>query len=182
MSKNKAVFLDRDGTVIVDMVYLNDPEKILVYEESYEAIKKLNDAGYLVILATNQSGVARGIVQESNVKLINKMIMDDFKSRGAQIIDAYYCPHPVDGGCHCRKPNPGMLEMASEKHGIDLSKSWMVGDRMTDVVAGLKAGCKSILLQNSTTPPIEPQFGTPPHISENILTAANLILENLSNK
>jgi len=175
---NKAVFLDRDGTIIIDMVYLNDPNKILILEESYEAIKRLNDAGFLVILITNQSGVARGLVQESNVKKINAMIMADFKSRGANIIDAYYCPHPVDGGCECRKPNPGMLLEASTKHDIDLAKSWMVGDRMTDVFAGLKAGCRSILLQNQNTVPAEAQYGTPPVVSENVLAAAEFILKN----
>src|ERR1039457_3271480 len=93
---NKAAFLDRDGTIIFDMVYLNDPAKIKVFEESYEALRLLNSAGYKVILITNQSGVARGLVDENILKSINQMIIDDFKKNGAIITGAYYCPHPVD--------------------------------------------------------------------------------------
>ncbi|MCC6278290.1 MAG: HAD-IIIA family hydrolase, partial [Oligoflexia bacterium] len=137
----------------------------------------LNQAGFLVILATNQSGVARGLVQESNLKKINEIIIKDFKSHGATIHDVYYCPHPVDGGCSCRKPNAGMLEQAAKKHDIDLKKSWMVGDRMTDVECGRRASCRSVLLQNNETPPIDPAFDPPEHVTENILTAAQLILK-----
>jgi D-glycero-D-manno-heptose 1,7-bisphosphate phosphatase len=173
----KAAFLDRDGTIIRDMVYLNDPAKIEVFKESYEAIKLLNKNGFLVILATNQSGVARGIVDETVLRKINAIIAEDFKNHGAVITDTYYCPHPVDGGCQCRKPNPGMLVQAAKKYGIELDKSWMVGDRMTDVVAGLGAGCGSILLQNETTPPIDPAYPKPEIICQNILTAAQLIVK-----
>lgn len=174
---NKAAFLDRDGTIIIDMVYLNDPEKIHVFPESYEAIRLLNSKGFIVILATNQSGIARGLVQEENLHTINNKIIEDFKANDALISDVYYCPHPVDGGCECRKPNAGMLQMGAEKHNIDLSQSWMVGDRMTDVVAGNNAGCKgSILLQNDTTPPIDTKYGTPKHICDGILTAAHLMV------
>ncbi len=175
----KAVFLDRDGTIIRDMVYLNDPQKIEVFQESYEAVRILNENEYLVFLATNQSGVARGLVDEKNLILINSIIIDDFKQKGAIISAAFYCPHPVDRGCPCRKPNPGMLLDGADKFGVDLSKSWMIGDRMTDVVAGQKAGCQSILLQNQTTPPIEYSFGEPPMICENLLSASQFIVDKV---
>lgn len=116
----KAVFLDRDGTVIIDRIYLNDPKGIEVYKESYEALQLLHNEGYLIFLVTNQSGVARKLVQEENVKKINSIIIEDFASRGTVISGAYYCPHPVDGGCLCRKPNSGMLEQAAREHGLDL--------------------------------------------------------------
>jgi len=173
----KAVFLDRDGTIIRDMVYLNDPAKIEVFPESYEAIKLLNKRGYLIIVITNQSGVARGIVQEKILKEINSIIVEDFKQKEAIIHDVYYCAEAVDSGSHFRKPNPGMLQDAAHKHDIDLKKSWMVGDRMTDVEAGLRAGCRSILLQNSTTPPIDTSFAAPQIISKDMLDAAKYILE-----
>jgi D-glycero-D-manno-heptose 1,7-bisphosphate phosphatase len=177
MSNSKAAFLDRDGTIIKDVVYLNDPNRIEVFKESYEAIKLLNNNGFMVILATNQSGVARGIVDENILKKINLMIIEDFKNHGAIIHDVYYCPHPVDGGCACRKPNAGMIIEGAKKYGVDLKKSWMVGDRMTDVEAGLRAGCQSILLQNETTPPIDPTFDAPKNICENILVAAKFMIE-----
>lgn len=173
----KAVFLDRDGTIIKDMIYLNDPEKIFVFPEAYEAITILNKAGYLIILATNQSGVARGIVKEENLKLINQMIIDDFKKRDALIHDVYYCAEAVDSGSFHRKPSPGMLLEAAKKYDIDLKKSWMVGDRMTDVEAGRRAGCRSILLKNETTPPIEGDFEAAENILHDILEAARFILK-----
>lgn len=174
----KAVFLDRDGTIIRDMIYLNDPSKIEVFKESYPALKKMRDSGFEIVLVTNQSGVARGFVEENILKEINQIIVQDFANRGIDIIDVYYCPHPVDGGCFCRKPNPGMLLDAAQKHSIDLKQSWMIGDRMTDCEAGKRAGCKSILLQNATTPPISSEFGAPEIISQDILTATDLILKS----
>ncbi len=174
----KAVFLDRDGTIIKDMVYLNDPSNIHVFKESYEAIEQLNRNGYTIIVVTNQSGVARGIVKESILKEINSIIVEDFKKNGAEIHDVYYCAEAVDSGSHLRKPNPGMLLEASQKHGIDLKKSWMIGDRMTDVEAGLRAGCRSILLQNETTPPIDGSFPPPKVIAKDMLDAVKFILES----
>ena len=173
---NKGVFLDRDGTVIRDVVYLNDPKRIEIFPESYEAIKKLNENGFLVFLVTNQSGVARGYVTEDMVKHINKLLVDEFKSKGALISDCSYCPHPVDGGCECRKPNAGMIKELASKHDVNLSNSWMVGDRMSDVVAGLNAGCRSILLQNDLTPPIDTQFAPAETIKKDILETAQFIL------
>ena len=172
----KAVFLDRDGTIIRDIVYLNDPDKIETFTESYEAIKALNANGYLVFLATNQSGVARGIVDENILKKINAMITQDFKNHGAIITESFYCPHAVDAGCLCRKPNPGMLKTAALRHGVDLAHSWMIGDRMTDVVAGRNAGCQTILLQNETTPPVDPTYPKAENICDGLLSASKLII------
>jgi D-glycero-D-manno-heptose 1,7-bisphosphate phosphatase len=177
MQMKKAVFLDRDGTIIRDMIYLNDPAQIEVFKESYPALKLLHDDSYLIILITNQSGVARGVVDEKNLKKINELIVADFREKDTLITDVYYCPHPVDGGCECRKPNAGMLKRAAQKYGIDLRKSWMVGDRMTDVEAGRRADCKgSILLQNETTPPIDGGFESPEIICKDVLAAATLIV------
>lgn len=173
----KAVFLDRDGTIIRDMIYLNDPAQIEVFKESYPALKLLHDAGFLIILATNQSGVARGVVDEKNLHQINALITQDFKDKETLITEVYYCPHPVDGGCECRKPNAGMLKTAAEKYHIDLAQSWMVGDRMSDVEAGRRAGCRgSILLQNETTPPPDPNYEKSSIVCHDVLEAAHLIL------
>ena len=135
----------------------------------------LNDQGFLVILSTNQSGVARGVVVEENLIKINELIIEDFKNHGVTITAAYYCPHPVDGGCECRKPNSGMLKTAAAKYSIDLKDSWMVGDRMTDVEAGRRAGCRTILLKIQATPPIDPAYVKPEIICSDILDAAKII-------
>jgi D-glycero-D-manno-heptose 1,7-bisphosphate phosphatase len=174
--KNKAVFLDRDGTVIRDSIYLNDPAGIETFKESYPALELLHKHGFLIFLVTNQSGVARGLVQEENVKIINDIIIKDFTDRKSPITAAYYCPHPVDGGCLCRKPNSGMLETAAKEYNIDLKQSWMVGDRMSDVEAGRRAGSRGILLQNETTPPIEKLYAAPEIICSDVLDAAKLII------
>jgi D-glycero-D-manno-heptose 1,7-bisphosphate phosphatase len=174
----KAVFLDRDGTIIKDMIYLNDKNQIETFTESYPALELLHSAGYVIILITNQSGVARGLVQIENLEEINALIIEDFGKQKILISGAYYCPHPVDGGCECRKPNAGMLKKAAQEHGIDLTVSWMVGDRMSDVEAGRRAGCRSILLQNGTTPMIDEGFAKPTKVCANVLEAAQFILKN----
>jgi D-glycero-D-manno-heptose 1,7-bisphosphate phosphatase len=176
--ENKAVFLDRDGTIIIDHIYLNDPNRIDVFEESYPALELLHQKGYLIFIVTNQSGVARGFVQEENVKKINEIIIADFKEKKSLITAAYYCPHHVDGGCICRKPNPGMLQLAAQTYNVDLKKSWMVGDRMSDVEAGRRGGARGILLQNKTTPPIDNLYDKPEFICSDVLEAAKLIIKN----
>src|SRR6185312_1891801 len=116
----KAVFLDRDGTVIRDMVYLNDPSKIEIFPESYEAISLMNSAGFMVILVTNQSGVAKGIVQVENILKIHEILRATFEKKAAVIHDAFYAPFAADSDHFHRKPNPGMLMEAAQKYGIDL--------------------------------------------------------------
>ena len=142
----KAIFFDRDGTLIKDMVYLNDPHQIYYLDRCFESLKILKESGYQLFMATNQSGVARGIVEPKNLELINKLIVDEFAKHGALFEKVYFCPHPVDGGCECRKPRPGMLHQGAKEFGLDLSKCWMIGDRLSDVDAGLNAGARSILM------------------------------------
>lgn len=169
----KAVFLDRDGTVIRDMVYLNDPNQIYFFDESYAALSMLHNAGYLLILVTNQSGVARGLVQIENLHKINEIVVDTYAKHNIPIAAVYYCPHPVDGGCSCRKPKPGMLLDAAKKFDIDLKNSWMVGDRLTDVDAGLAAGCRSVLLTEAHPE----KMPTGAFVTVNVLEAATVILK-----
>jgi D-glycero-D-manno-heptose 1,7-bisphosphate phosphatase len=149
MEMNKTIFLDRDGTVIQDMVYLNDPHQIHYYDDSFTALRRLHLAGYLLILVTNQSGVARGLVQMENLLKINELIRKEYEKNGISIADIFYCPHAVDAGCECRKPKPGMLLEGAKKFDIDLTQSWMIGDRMSDIEAGKAVGCQSILLEQN---------------------------------
>ena len=117
------------------------------------AIKLLNENGFKVIITTNQSGVARGYFTEEAVKEINKYIQESLAKEGAFIDRVYYCPHHIEGiikgyskECHCRKPNPGMIEEAVREFGIDLENSFVIGDKISDIEAGHRAGCKTILL------------------------------------
>ncbi len=152
MTQKKAVFFDRDGTLIVDKIYLNDPGQIEYLDEVITSLKKIQSHGYDFIVVTNQSGIARGIVDEANLFKIHKIIDDFFKSHQIKVLDYLYAPYLTSSNHYYRKPQSGMLQEGSVLYNIDLSKSWMVGDRMTDVEAGHRAGTKSILLSDLEDP------------------------------
>lgn len=146
---NKCVFFDRDGTLIIDKDYLNDPDGVLYIEGVFEGLKKLQDAGYLIVVVTNQSGVASGRVDESNVIQIHKNMHRDFKAKGIEVTDWLYAPYLNTSHHYYRKPQPGMLLEAALFNDIDLTESWMVGDKVSDVEAGKNAGTKTILYRGS---------------------------------
>lgn len=152
MKLEKAVFLDRDGTINEEQGYLYRAEECRFLPGVKEAVRRLNAAGYLVVVVTNQSGIARGYYSESDLDKLHRFMEKEFAVAGARIDGWYYCPHhpdfsPEGETCDCRKPLPGMLLVASEELGIDLSSSWMVGDKSADMEAGLAAGCRSILVR-----------------------------------
>jgi len=144
--RNIAVFADRDGTICFDKHYLAYPEGLELIPTVAEGIKKLNDAGILVIVVTNQSGVGRGFFDEDQLKAIHRWMEDILAEQGARVDGIYYCPHLPDAGCKCRKPAPGMLLEASEEHGIDLKHSFVIGDRMMDIEMAHAVHAKGILV------------------------------------
>lgn len=150
----EAVFLDRDGTLIEEVHYLAELSQVRLIPGAADAVRKLNDAGALVIVVTNQSGVARGYFPEANVALVHERLSVLLAECGARIDAFYYCPHHATEGvktyrvaCECRKPKPGMLLTASREHSIDLTQSWMIGDKPCDAEAGAAAGCRTILVR-----------------------------------
>ena len=152
MKLKKAVFLDRDGTINEESEYLYRIEDCRFLPGVREAVKRLNSAGYLVVVVTNQSGIARGYYSESDLEKLHQYMEKEFAVSGARIDGWYYCPHhpnfPAEkAACDCRKPLPGMLQAASGELGIDLSSSWMIGDKSVDAEAGIAAGCRSILVR-----------------------------------
>ncbi len=149
----RAVFLDRDGTIIEDVGYPHERSKIKFLPGVSKAIKLLNENGFKVIVITNQAGVARGYFTEETVREINRYVQESLAKQGAFIDMIYYCPHHIEGiieeyskECYCRKPNPGMIEQAVLEFGIDLKNSFVIGDKISDIEAGQRAGCKTILL------------------------------------
>lgn len=172
----KAIFFDRDGTLIIDKVYLNDPEQVEYLPGVFTALNRLQEAGYIFVVVTNQSGVARGIVDLKNIELIHEKLKVDFAKNDIHFAGFYFAPHSVESNHHTRKPNPGMLEIASQDHNIDLTKSWIVGDRMTDVEAGKRAGARSILLAGVDHPE-KSQFEKPTAFVPDLITASEFILE-----
>jgi D-glycero-D-manno-heptose 1,7-bisphosphate phosphatase len=146
-------FLDRDGTINEEVVYLRTPEQLRLIAGVGPAIRSLNQHGLLTCVISNQSGVARGFLSESDLTPIHAKLEDDLRRSDARIDRIYYCPHhptegrpPYDIECACRKPAPGMLLQGARELGIDLRKSFVVGDRIVDVQAGKAVGAATILV------------------------------------
>ena len=184
---NKAVFLDRDGTINEEMGYINHVSRFKMFSFVPEAIRVFNDAGYKVIVVTNQSGVARGYFKEELVKEIHARLIKEVEMGSAKIDKIYYCPHhPIEGigaykkNCSCRKPNTGMIEEAVLEFDLDLSQSYMVGDRYKDTLFANKAGLKSIFVKTGyglgeLTFQQNVWENQPTYIAENLLDAAYFI-------
>lgn len=152
---NKAVFLDRDGTINVDKNYVHKIEDFEFIHGVKEAIKAMNDKGYLVIVVTNQAGIARGYYTEEDMIILHNHINDELKKSGAHIDAFYHCPHHPEHGigkyrkeCDCRKPNSGMFEKAIEDYNIDIAQSFMIGDKTWDVEAAINVGISGCLVKD----------------------------------
>jgi len=137
----KAVFIDRDGTLIEEVNFLSRLEDLRLFDYTSEAIRLLRDDGFLIVVVTNQSGVGRRIFEESAMHAIHEKIQSDLN------LDAFYfCPHLPTDGCRCRKPSPGMIELATKDFPIDLENSWMIGDKTIDMETGFNAKIKTALV------------------------------------
>jgi D-glycero-D-manno-heptose 1,7-bisphosphate phosphatase len=151
--KRKAVFIDRDGTMSDEVGYVNHPTRFRLLPHTAEAIHTLNENGWLVVVITNQSGVARGYFTEDLLREINENMRRELATAGARLDGIYYCPHHPSAGtapyrhdCLCRKPKPGLIHRAADELDIDLGKSWMVGDRYGDVAFARAAKVKAALV------------------------------------
>ena len=150
----RAVFLDRDGTVIVDPPdeRVDRLDKIALFPDTMEALALLAGLDYGLILITNQTGIAEGRLDEAGFDAINNKVLEMLAPSGINILRTYVCPHAATDGCACRKPKPTMLLRAAEEFALDLAASWMIGDRQSDILAGAAAGTKTILVQTANTP------------------------------
>jgi histidinol-phosphate phosphatase family protein len=149
-----AAFLDRDGTIIRDTEYLRDPEQVELLPGAASAIRRLNDAGWPVIVVTNQSGIARGLLTEQDYERVRMRVDKLLGEAGARIDATYHCPHHPDltGPCECRKPGIKLYRDAAATHDLDTAKSWYVGDRLRDVSPGDHFGGRSVMLIVESTP------------------------------
>jgi len=180
---DKAIFLDRDNTLIEDPGYINNPDQVKLLPKAAEAIIQLRKMGYKIVVVSNQSGVARGIVTEEVLVDIHQKMLDLLQSENGYVDRIYYCPYHPDGvigkyrkESEMRKPAPGMLLLAAKEMDIDLANSWMVGDSYRDVAAGKKAGCKTILINSPVHPPKrEKGDPEPDKVAVNVKEAANII-------
>jgi D-glycero-D-manno-heptose 1,7-bisphosphate phosphatase len=151
----RAVFLDKDGTLIDDVPYTCDPGRIQWLPGVIDGLRRLQFAGYRLLVISNQSGIAHGYFSEADLAAMMSGVGRMLASQGVRLDGSFYCPHHPEGSvpryavaCACRKPAPGLLMTAAAAHGIDLSRSWMIGDILHDVEAGRRAGCRAILLDN----------------------------------
>jgi D-glycero-D-manno-heptose 1,7-bisphosphate phosphatase len=183
-----AIFLDRDGVIIVEANYLSDPEQVELLPGTAEAIAALNRAGAPAVVVTNQSGVARGYFPESRIRVIHERLDELLAEKGAHIEKYYHCPHhPTKGTgpylkkCDCRKPEPGLLHRAAAELDLDLGRSFMVGDKLSDTTAGRNAGCRSILVRtgygHTYTPEQinDPRYGID-HVAADLMEAVRYCL------
>lgn len=184
MAMRPAVFLDKDGTLVRDLPYNVDADRLRLMPDAGPALARLQAAGYALVLVTNQPGVARGLFDESDLEPVWLELARQLAPYGVAFEAIYYCPHHPQGSnrhyaypCSCRKPEPGLLYQAAVEHGYDLPRSWMVGDILDDVEAGRCAGCRTVLVDvGSETewragPRREPHF-----IAAGLMGAAEYIL------
>jgi D-glycero-D-manno-heptose 1,7-bisphosphate phosphatase len=146
LTKNRALFLDRDGVINVDHGYVSKVENFEFVDGVFEVLKKYQKLGYLLIVVTNQSGIGRGYYSSKDFKIVTSYKLKELKKRGVIIDEVYHCPHDPDSGCGCRKPSPSMLLEAKKKFDIDMNSSWMIGDKKSDIDAGYNAGVKNTIL------------------------------------
>jgi len=151
----KAVFLDKDGTLVDDLPYNVEPARITLCSGAGTALRLLSRLDYRLFVVTNQAGIAFGRFGEAAMSIVHDRLQDLLFRERLTLDGFYYCPHHPEGSvaayardCHCRKPLPGLLLQAAHEHGIDLRASWMIGDILHDVEAGNRAGCRTLLLDN----------------------------------
>jgi D-glycero-D-manno-heptose 1,7-bisphosphate phosphatase len=183
----RAVFLDRDGTINVDVGYPSRWDQITIYPYAYEAVRRLKAAGFLAVVVTNQSGIARGFLTEADLADIHGRMAGEFARRGVPLDAIYHCPHfPAAGtaadkpNCICRKPGPGMGLRAAAELDIDLGRSYMIGDKADDVLFGANIGATPVLVRTGYGPAAEPKPAStgvrPAFVADDLAAAADWIL------
>jgi len=186
--KHPAVFVDRDGTLIEDVGYLDRLERLKLFPYTLDSIRLLNRGGYKVVVVTSQNGVAQGVLTEEFLGEAHAYVSRLCEEAGGKIEGYYYCPHSTHAvveryrtDCECRKPKPGMILAAARDHSLDLSRSFVVGDRWRDIEMGLAAGTKAVLVETGygrTEATRRPANIEPMPVSANLIDATSWILRN----
>jgi D-glycero-D-manno-heptose 1,7-bisphosphate phosphatase len=187
--ERRAIFIDRDGTISEEVGYVNHVSRYRVFPFAAEAVRTLNERGWLAVLVTNQAGVARGYFAEEMIGRVHGMLAAELERGGARLDAIYYCPHHPSVGeppyrldCDCRKPKPGLIRRAADELRLDLSRCWMVGDRYGDTELARNAGVRSaFVLTGYGRGELEHQSHAWPHrpdlVAENLLEAVKKIVE-----
>jgi D-glycero-D-manno-heptose 1,7-bisphosphate phosphatase len=187
---NRAIFLDRDGTLNVEDGHITSPERFRLYSFAAEAVRLINQSGWKAIVLTNQSGIARDYFTEAALTEIHELMRESLRLQGAWLDAIYYCAHHPDYGpppyrldCDCRKPKPGLAEMAARDFNLDLNRCYVIGDRYRDIQAGHAAGARGVMIMTGfgreeyeTDRPHWPR--QPDHVAEDLLDAVKWVLLN----
>lgn len=184
--KEKAVFLDRDGTINYDPGYLGDPKKLILFPDTGKALALLKNLNFKLIVISNQSGVARGIITEKDIIAVNREINAQLSKYNVQIDAFYFCPfHPdfnSEEECRCRKPSPQMIIDASKDYNIDLTISYLIGDSTADIEAGISSGVKTILVKtgygSDSISILQKGNKIPTFVAENLIEACKFIIHD----
>jgi D,D-heptose 1,7-bisphosphate phosphatase len=150
---SRAVFFDRDGTLIVDHGYLSSAEQVEFVPGAIDVLREIQNRDFLVVVVSNQSGVGRGLITPLQAQAVDERFRALLHDNGIGLAGAYYCPHAPDAGCECRKPQPGLLRRAAQELHIDLAQSYMVGDKISDYEAGQAVRCRAVLLAKQAATP-----------------------------
>lgn len=179
---DRAVFLDRDGTLVEPRNYPSRPEDLVLYPGLATQLRRLREAGFLLVLVTNQSGLARGYFQPGDLDRMHNRLNAALHKEDAALDAIYVCPHHPDGtvpelavDCACRKPRPGLLVQAAADFNLDLSRSWLVGDILDDIEAGNRAGCRTILVDLGTEQLPRQPLRRPAYIGRTTIHALEII-------
>ena len=180
--KRSALFLDRDGTLVYPRHYPSRPQELHLYEGIGAALKAFQDAGFCLVMITNQAGIARGYFTEEDLQSMHMYLSQELAKSGVHFDAIYYCPHHPDGivpelaiRCDCRKPQPGMLLRAARDLELDLRSSWFVGDILDDIEAGNRAGCRTVLVDLGTEQRPGQQIRHPDFVARDTLHALRII-------
>lgn len=176
------IFIDRDGTLVEARHYPSRPEDLLLYDGIGDELRHLQEHGFLLVVITNQSGIARGYFDETDLERMHDHLRNELSRFGVTLDGIYFCPHHIEGviphlsvACDCRKPSPGMLLRAAADLDIDLGRSWFIGDILDDVEAGNRAGCRTILVDLGTEPLPSSPIRQPDYIGRDALHALWMI-------
>ena len=168
------VFLDRDGVINKEIGYLHKIDDFEFIDGVFKACGQFMLLGYKIIIITNQSGIGRGLYKDNDFHILNKWMLNQFSYKGVEILDVLYCPHNPEDDCKCRKPKPGLLMEAIHKHDIDVNKSWMIGDKETDIESSINAGINhNILVRSGHEINIEKTRAN--HVVDSIKFSTNII-------
>ncbi|MBI1883879.1 MAG: D-glycero-beta-D-manno-heptose 1,7-bisphosphate 7-phosphatase [Chlamydiae bacterium] len=180
--KNRGIFLDRDGTLNEDIGYISKIENFHLIAGVKPALLLLKEMGFKLFVVTNQSGVGRGIIAEEMLKSIHHRMVEEFQKDGIELDAISYCPHRPEEKCLCRKPQPKMLKDLAKRYGIDLKKSYLIGDKISDVLTGKNASCKTILLlsenEGVNLDEDDDEWPFPDYVADNLGSAAEWILKD----